>query len=98
AMKAVQASRFDVARIRAEPLLKRPPPTFESIEIPTAGRVPNITVAPGATLSEVAAASFPGAPPPGPNTSTPTCMVAVSVEVQEKKLPSEPELMMPGTE
>src|SRR5437773_11016525 len=54
ARNAVQASFFDVARIRAEPL-EKPTPRFESIEIPTAAPVPNLTVAPVATLSEVAA-------------------------------------------
>src|SRR5439155_1450780 len=83
AMNTVQASFLDVARIRAEPLLT-PPPRFELTEIPTAALVPKITVAPGATLREVAAASLNGAPPGGPNSSTPTCIVAVSVEVQEK--------------
>src|SRR2546426_6410212 len=83
ATNAVHPSFFDVARIRAEPLLD-PPPRFESIEIQTAPPVPKITVAPAATLSEVAAASLIGAPPAPPKTSTPTCIVAVSVEVQEK--------------
>jgi hypothetical protein len=54
------------------------------IDIPTALLVPKITVAPGVTLSEVATASLPGAPPAAPKSSTPTCIVAVSVEVQEK--------------
>jgi hypothetical protein len=44
---------FEVARIRAEPLLKRPP-RFELTEIPTALLVPRITVAPGATVRDVA--------------------------------------------
>src|SRR5712691_6254622 len=56
ARNAVHASFFDVARIRAEPLLKEPPLRFELIEIPAALLVPKITVAAGATLSEVAAA------------------------------------------
>ena len=94
---AVHASFFDVARIRAEPLLNAPP-RFELIEIPAAAPVPNITVAPGATLSEVAAASLNAAPPGGPKISTPTCIVAVSVEVQAKKVPSPPIAMTPGTE
>src|SRR5437016_4435944 len=81
ATNAVQASFFDVARIRAEP---ETPPRFESIESPAAPPVPNLTVAPAMTLSELAAASLPGAPPADPKSSTPTCIVAVSVEVQEK--------------
>jgi len=36
------------------------------------------------TLSEVAASSLAGAPPRASKSSTPTCIVAVSVEVQEK--------------
>src|SRR5688572_18402149 len=83
ARNAVHASFFDVARIRAEPLEKKPP-RLELIEIPAAADVPKITVAPVATLSDVAAASLPGAPPPEPKSSTPTWIVAVSVEVQEK--------------
>src|SRR5438876_6775478 len=83
ATNAVHASFFDVARIRAEPL-EVAKPRFESTEIATAAPVPKITVAPGATLSEVAAASLIGAPPGPPKSSTPTCIVIVSVEVQEK--------------
>jgi hypothetical protein len=81
ATNAVHTSFLDVASIRAEPLLNGGTPMDESTKIPAAA-LPNITVAPGATLSEVAAASLAGAPPPGPKTSTPTCIVAVSVEVQ----------------
>jgi len=87
----------DVARMRADPLLKEPP-RLELIDIPTALLVPKITVAPGARLSEVAAASLNGASPGGPNSSTPTCIVAVSVDVQEKRVPRYPEAMTPGTE
>src|SRR5438093_5789416 len=98
ATKAVHASFFDVARIRAEPL-EVAKPRFESGEIATAAPVPKITVAPGATLSEVAAASLIGAPPGPPKSSTPACIVAVSVDVQEKyvSIPPAP-AMTPGTE
>src|SRR5438094_7944524 len=84
ARNAVQASFLDVARILAEPLLSEPPPRYESIEIPAAAPVPKITVAPGATLSDVAAASLAGAPPGAKKSSTPTCIVAASVDVQAK--------------
>src|SRR5437773_10053130 len=59
ARNAVHATFFDVARIRAEPF-EKPPPRFELIKIPAAPPVPNITVCPGATLSEVATASLAG--------------------------------------
>src|SRR5256885_9998144 len=83
ARSTVHASFFDVARIRAEPL-EKPPPRLELIESPAAAPVPNITVAPAATLSEVAAASLSGAPPGAAKSSTPACIVVVSVDVQEK--------------
>ena len=86
ATKAVQTSFLDVERIRAEPFDMEGMPKSELIEISTA-LLPKVTVAPGATLSEVATASLAGAPPAGPKTSTPTCIVAVSVDVQEKKGP-----------
>src|SRR5712692_2437171 len=98
ARNAVHASFFDVARIRAEPL-EKPPPRFELIESPAAAPVPNITVAPAATLTEVATASLNGAPPGPPKSSTPTCIVAVSVEVQEKYVSRPPPpAITPGTE
>src|SRR5439155_23983606 len=97
ARNAVHASCFDVERIRAEPLEKRPP-RFELIDIPAAAPVPKVTVAPGPMLSEVATASLNGAPPPEPKSSTPTCIVAVSVDVQEKKVPRPPPAIAPGTE
>src|SRR5713101_5890203 len=96
ARNAVHASFFDVLRIRAEPLENKPP-RLELIEIPVAAPVPKITVAPGATLSDVAAASLSGAPPGATKSSTPTCIVTVSVDVQEKYVPS-PRAMTPGTE
>src|SRR5438309_10092588 len=58
ATNAVQTSFFEVASIRAEPLVL--PPTFESIAIPTAELVPKITFAPGTTMSELATASLNG--------------------------------------
>src|SRR5439155_21620961 len=95
---AVQLSFFDVARMRAEPF-EQHPPRFESMRIPTAAPVPNTTVAPGPTVSEVAAASFSGAPPPGPNNSTPACIGALSVDVQPKNVSSPaPPRTTPGTE
>src|SRR3989442_13043886 len=75
ARNAVHASFFDVARIRAEPLLMEPPARLELIESPAAALVPNITVAPGPTLSEVAAASLAGAPPAGEKRSEPALNV-----------------------
>lgn len=98
AMKAVQMSFLEVERIRAEPLDMDPPDRFEEIEIPAATLVPKITVAPGVTVSEVAAASLAGAPPPEKKSSTPACIVAVSLDVQEKKVASPPPLITPGTE
>src|SRR2546422_2355487 len=95
AMNAVQISFFEVARIRAEPLLVPQPPKFELTEIPAALLVPKITVAPGDRLSEVGVASLHGAPPAGGKTSTPTCTGWVSVEVHEKKPPSPPPWMTP---
>ena len=85
AMKAVHARFFDVARILAEPLPKIPP-RFDCIPIPgSAGvDVPKTTVAPGATLKEVGAASFTAGPPALKKSSTPTRIVAVSIEVHEK--------------
>ena len=94
----MQISFFDVARMRADPLLTEPAPRDPLTENPTAVDIPNITVAPGATAREFAAASLITAPPAGLKTSTPTCIVAVSVEVQERKVDVEPFLMTPGTE
>ena len=90
ATHAVHTSFFEVARIRADPLEKAPPAKFELIEIPAAPLVPKVTVAPGATLSDVATASLPGAPPPEPKSSMPTWIVAVSVELQPKNVASPP--------
>src|SRR5947208_1134464 len=97
ATNAVHASFDDVARIRAEPL-PGAPPTVEFTPIPAAGRVANITVAPAATVSEVATASLSGGPPGDAKTSTPTCMVAVSVDVQPKKVSRPPPRTILGTE
>ena len=80
-----------------QPLLE-PNPILESIEMPAAAPVPNITMAPGATLSDVATASLAGAPPAVKKASTPTCIVAVSVEVQAKNVPRPPERITAGTE
>jgi hypothetical protein len=63
--RPARISFFDVDKMRAEPLLMKPPAKLELIEIPAAALVPKITVAPGATLSEVAAASLPGHRRPG---------------------------------
>jgi len=81
---AVQASFFEVARILAEELLFKVLPITELTLNAVAGDVPRITLPPGLTLSDVAAASFTGGPPGPANSSTPTCMAAASVEVQEK--------------
>src|SRR5439155_18655031 len=98
ATNAVQASFFDAASIRAEPLLKTPLPRLESMSIPTAAEVPKILVAPGARLSEVAAASLAGAPPPGKKTSTPPVTFVASRFVQEKNVATPPiPLITPGT-
>src|SRR5438128_1958842 len=94
---AVHASFFDVARMRAEPVL-RVPPTFELTGKATAVDVASILVCPGGRLTDVAAASLKGAPPPGPKISTPTCIVAVSVEVHEKNVCRLPVATSPGTE
>src|SRR2546429_2873511 len=87
ATNAVQVSFVDVARIRAEPF-DDPAGTNESTPIQAEPFVANITVAPGATVSEVAAASLAAAPPAAPKSSTPTCIGAVSVDVQPKKVSS----------
>jgi len=65
---------------------------------PFAGFVPSIAVAPGARAIDEAAASLSGAPPPGPNSSTPSVIVTLSTFVHEKKVPAEPKLITPGTE
>ena len=97
ATNTVHVSFDDVARMRAEKLPGKPP-IVESTLIPAAARVPNITVAPGPTLREVATASFPGPPPAEPKISTPTCIVAVSVDVQPKKVSRPAALIALGTE
>src|SRR5438094_866274 len=85
ATNAVHASFVDVARIRAEPRLVTPPST-ESTTMPVAPFVAKITVAPGPTVSDVATASLQGAPPAEQKSSTPACIVAVSVDVQPKNV------------
>ena len=67
-------------------------------ESPTAAPVPKRTVAPAATLSDVALGSFAAAPPAGPETSIPTRMGAPVVFVQAKKVPRPPIRITPGTE
>src|SRR5207249_4720074 len=95
ARKAVHTSFFDVERIRADPRTA-PVPRFESIEIATALPVPNITCPPGGTLNDVAVASLSAPPPAPPKTSIPTCIGAVSVEVQEKYV-AQPAITVPPT-
>lgn len=87
---AVQINFLDVARIRADPLLIGPGARSELIEMLAAARVPKITVPPGTRLTEVATASLIDAPPAKLKISTPSCMVAESVEVQEKNVPKTP--------
>jgi hypothetical protein len=98
ARKAVHVSFFDVASMRAEPLLRTPTPTSESMTVQAGVRVPKITVPPGGTLRDVVTTSFAGPPPRGPKNSTPTYTVAVSVEVQETYVLSTPCSMAPATE
>src|SRR2546428_9963086 len=97
ATNAVHVSFVDVARIRAEPRLVTPPRT-ESIGSPTAPFVAKTTVAPGATVSDVATASLHAAPPAEQKSSTPACIAAVSVDVQPKKVSRQPPRITLGTE
>jgi len=87
--KASQMSDVDVDRIRAEPFAmaggERGSRRNESSTNPTASSVASITVAPAGTLSDVAEASFNGAPPEFWNTSTATMLGVFAVEVQERK-------------
>src|SRR5207302_11004165 len=76
-----------VASTRAEPLEKLGTAKEPSTESPTAPPVPKRTVAPAATLSDVALGSLTAAPPAGPKTSTPTRMAASVVFVQAQKVP-----------
>jgi hypothetical protein len=87
AMNKVHASFLEVERMRAEPLLGAKS-ILESTGMPTAEPVPNITMAPGATLSDDTETSVIGGPPEAVKPSTATCIVTVSVEVQAKKVPN----------
>src|SRR5437016_10086622 len=88
---------FAVARTRAEPF-EKPAPKELLTESPTAAPVPKSTVAPAATLSDVALGSFAAAPPAGPKTSIPTRMGAPVVFVQGKKVSRPPIPITPGTD
>src|SRR5690348_9830310 len=72
AIHAVQMSFLDVESMRAEPLTYPAIARFLLSPKWAAFKVPKITAAPGGRLCAVAVASFKGAPPPKPNTSTPT--------------------------
>ena len=97
AMYAVQMSFFEVARMRAEPRLRGPQPRGKPAS-PKAEAQPKVAVAPGPTLSDVATGSLLGEPPAEEKLSTPTCIVAASVEVQEKNVVNPAPLITPGTE
>ena len=86
-----------VASTRADPFERAGAPNVPLTESPTATPVPNKTVAPAATFSEVALGSFTAAPPAGPKTSTPTRMALSVVLVQAKKV-SIPPPHTPGTD
>src|SRR5207249_5890560 len=99
ARKALQMMPlFAVARTRAEPLDNPPAPKELFTERPTAAPVPKRTVAPAATLSDVALGSLNAAPPAGPKISIPTRMGAPVVFVQGKKVPRPPVRITPGTD
>ena len=77
------ALKLAVVSTRAEPLLRKPPRArWLSVEKAAIGPVAMTTVSPGATAIELDDASLRGAPPEGPNTSTPTVTVEPSVFVQ----------------
>jgi len=87
-----------VARTRAEPLEMAPAPKVPLTESPSALLVPNRTVPPAGTSSEVALGSLAAPPPAKPKISTPTRIVSSVVFVQAKKVSRPPPRTTPGTD
>src|SRR3989442_386961 len=80
---AEHASFLEVESTRGNPGVEGDPvpPMTALREIIAFELVPKVTVAPGPTLTDVAAASLLGPPPGNGKISTPTCCAAVSVDM-----------------